>query len=113
MSETRPAVKLDFMSGLDTLPPRPKMDAATTQASVVAGRQLGFAGRTDATKIDGRRLRSRGANTQMNLKVTPDEKDRILKSAASLIQDPSSGVRNLGEFVVMAVDYYRQSQGLR
>ncbi len=107
MSENRPAVKLDFMSGLEKLPPKPKMDASTTQASVIAGRELGFAGREPAIKIDGRRLRSRGANTQLNLKVTAEEKDRILRTASLLIQDPGSPVSNIGEFVVLAVDFYR------
>ncbi len=62
MPEVRPAVKLDFASGLEVLPPRPMMDAATTEASVVVGRQLGFSGRTSETIVDGRRLKSRGAN---------------------------------------------------
>lgn len=44
MPEARSAVKLDFTSGLDKLPPRPKMDASTPQASVVAGREFGFEG---------------------------------------------------------------------
>jgi hypothetical protein len=107
MSEARQAVKLDFMSGLEALPPKPKKDASTTQASVIAGRELGFAGREPATKIDGRRLRSRGANTQLNLKVTADEKERILRAASQLIQDPHSPVSNIGEFVVLAVDAYK------
>jgi hypothetical protein len=83
------------------------MDNATTQASVVAGRELGFSSRAEPTiKMDGRRLRSRGANTQLNLKVTAAEKDAILKEASRLIQDPSSPVSNIGEFVVLAVDFY-------
>ena len=106
MSEARSAVKLDFTSGLDKLPPRPKMDAATTQASVIAGREFGFEGRHH-DKMDGRRLRSRGANTQLNLKVTEEEKERILHDACRLIQDPTSPIKNIGEFVVLAVDYYR------
>ncbi len=107
MSEVRSAVKLDFTTGLDNLPPRPRMDNATTQASVVAGRELGFSSRVEPTiKMDGRRLRSRGANTQLNLKVTAAEKDAILKEASRLIQDPSSPVSNIGEFVVLAVDFY-------
>lgn len=106
MSDVRPAVKIDFTSGLEVLPPRPKMDASTTQASLIAGRQLGFAGKTTATKIDGRRLRSRGANTQLNLKVTAEEKDRILREASYFLRDPSSPVSNLGEFVLMAVDFF-------
>lgn len=106
MSEARSAVKLDFTSGLDKLPPRPKMDAATTQASVDAGREFGFEGRYQQ-KIDGRRLRSRGANTQLNLKVTEEEKQRILHDASRLIQDPNSPIKNIGEFVVLAVDYFR------
>lgn len=110
MPDTRVPVKLDFMSGLDKLPPRPKMDAATTQASVVAGRELGFSGGGLASKIDGRRLRSRGANTQLNLKVTAEEKDRILQAAERLIHDPSSPVSNIGEFVVLAVDLYRSAR---
>jgi len=107
MPEGRPAVKLDFTSGLEVLPPRPKMDAATTEASVIAGRQLGFSGRTSGTIVDGRRLKSRGANTQLNLKVTANDKAMILMEASRLIQDPSSPVGSLGEFVVMAVDFYR------
>ncbi len=106
MPEPRAAVKLDFTSGLETLPSRPKADAGTTLASVAAGRELGFAARIQPDKIDGRRLRSRGANTQLNLKVTTEEKNVILKAASRLIQDPSSPVSNIGEFVVMAVHQY-------
>lgn len=106
MPEARSAVKLDFTSGLDQLPPRPKMNAATTQASVNAGREFGFEGRHHE-KIDGRRLKSRGANIQLNLKVTEEEKQRILLDASQFIQDPKSPVRNIGEFIVLAVDYYR------
>lgn len=106
MPEIRSAVKLDFTTGLDSLPSKPKADAATTQASVAAGRQLGFSGRTQGPILDGRRLRSRGANTQLNLKVTPDEKDLILREAARMISDPTSPVLNIGEFVVLAVRYY-------
>jgi len=112
MPETRTPVKLDFMTGLDALPPRPKSNAATTLASVVAGRELGFAGRGEATKIDGRRLRSRGATTQLNLKVTAEEKNMILKEASRLIQDPSSPISNIGEFVVFAVEFFRSNQGV-
>jgi NAD(P)-dependent dehydrogenase (short-subunit alcohol dehydrogenase family) len=64
-------------------------------------------GRPQERKIDGRRLRSRGANTQLNLKVTDEEKQRILDDAWRLIQDPTSPVKNIGEFVVLAVEYYR------
>lgn len=106
MPEARPAVKLDFTSGFDKVPPRPKMDAATTQASVVAGREFGFESRHQE-KIDGRRLRSRGANTQLNLKVTEEEKSQILRDASRLIQDPNSPIKNIGEFVVLAVAYFR------
>ena len=127
MSDSRPAVKLDFTSGLDQLPPRPKVDASTTQASVIAGRELGFSGRVDPVRLmkespvpatpverpvlafDGRRLRSRGANVQLNLKVTADEKEAILRDAARLIQDPASPVGNIGEFVVFAINFYRQN----
>ncbi len=111
MPETRPAIKLDFTSGLDKLPPRPKMDASTTLASVNAGRELGFAGRAPEKprepKLDGRRLRSRGANIQLNLKVTAEEKDMILAEASKLIQDPSSPISNIGEFVVAAVEHFK------
>src|ERR1700712_4323832 len=106
MSDTRSAVKLDFTTGLDKIPPKQKMDAGTTQASVAAGRELGFASRASSA-VDGRRLRSRGANTQLNLKVTAEEKDAILRLASRLIQDPTSPVSNIGEFVVKAVEYYR------
>ena len=118
MSDTRPSIKLDFTSGLDQLPPRPKVDASTTHASVKAGREMGFSGRVEANsvavagipkeRLDGRRLRSRGANTQLNLKVTAEEKEIILRDAAKLIQDPASSISNIGEFVVQAVDFYRK-----
>jgi hypothetical protein len=107
MSDARPSIKLDFTSGLEKLPPRPKMDATTTEASVVAGREFGFSGRGESSKIDGRRLRSRGANTQLNLKVTAEEKEAILRDASQLIQDPTSSINNIGEFVVLAVAFYR------
>jgi hypothetical protein len=87
------------------------MDASTTHASVAAGRALGFTGGVETGKLDGRRLRSRGANTQLNLKVTAQEKEAILRDAAQLIQDPLSSVSNLGEFVVHAVDFYRTHKG--
>ena len=110
MSNTRPAIRLDFTTGLDKLPPRPKVDASTTLASVVAGRELGFTGREvkqSEPKFDGRSIRSRGANTQLNLKVTAAEKEAILRDAAVLIRDPHSGISNIGEFVVRAVEFYR------
>lgn len=113
MSEERRAVKLDFTTGLEAIPPRPKMDAATTEASVVAGRQFGFSGRAPQSVLDGRRLRSRGANTQLNLKVTAEEKAKILLEASRHIQDPSSPVANIGEFVVQAIDYYTSQQSRR
>ncbi len=111
MPESRSAVKLDFTSGLEHLPPRPKADAATTRASVEAGKELGFSGRSLPIKppqenVDGRSLRSRGANTQMNLKVTAEEKARIVQEASRLVQDPDSPISSIGEFVVMAIDFY-------
>ncbi len=71
-----------------------------------AGREFGFE-RRHHEKIDGRRLRSRGANIQLNLKVTEEEQQRILLDASRLIQDPKNPVKNTGEFIVLAVDYYR------
>jgi hypothetical protein len=109
MPDSRPAVKLDFTTGLDTSAARPKADASTTLASVAAGRELGFQGRTSAIKLDGRRLRSRGANIQLNLKVTAEEKDAILRAAAVYIQDSSSPISTLGEFVVLAVKKLKES----
>lgn len=106
-------MKLDFISGLEQLPSRPKMDESATQASVDAGRELGFSGRQAPApaqtqqKMDGRRLRSRGANIQMNLKVTAEEKDMILAEAVELIQNPMSPVSSIGEFVVYAVELYK------
>ena len=114
MPDTRPSVKLDFTSGLEKLPLKPRADpAATTLASVEAGRELGFSARQEAPtplKVDGRRLRSRGANTQLNLKVTEAEKEAILAEASRHIQDPSSPVSNIGEFVVMAVTHYKKTR---
>ncbi len=118
MSETRPSVKLDFTSGLEKLPAKLRVDpAATTLASVAAGRELGFSARQEAPpppppplKLDGRRLRSRGANTQLNLKVTEAEKQAILEEASRHIQDPLSPVSNIGEFVVMAIEHYKRTR---
>ena len=113
-TDNRPAVKLDFTSGLDKLPPRPKMDGNTTKASVTAGRELGFSGRNEPFPIsaetpvlDDRRLRSRGANIQLNLKVTAEEKEAILRDAAGFIRNPDSPISNIGEFVVHAVAFFR------
>jgi hypothetical protein len=120
MSESRPGVKLDFTTGLEAAPKRPKPDDSTTLASVVAGRELGFSAReplppavterasASPLPLDGRRLRSRGANIQFNLKVTQAEKDMILLEASRHIQDPLSAVSNIGEFVVLAVEYYKE-----
>lgn len=110
MSDVRPAIKLDFTTGIEKLPPRPKMNALTTHASVIAGRELGFTERGTATKLDGRRLRSRGANIQLNIKITEQEKAEILMAAAELIQDATSPVTNIGEFVVLAVNFYRNNR---
>jgi len=117
MSNTRSAVKLDFTTGLDELPPRPKRNEETTQASVSAGRELGFNTRVSSnqkpvSRFDGRRLRSRGANIQMNIKVTAEEKEMILKEASKHIQDPSSGIKNIGEFIVRAVENFRSTERL-
>ena len=114
MSDARTGVKLDFMTGLEKLPAKPRVDpVATTIASVAAGRELGFTARQEAPtlqKLDGRRLRSRGANTQLNLKVTDGEKEAILEEASRHIQDPLSPVSNIGEFVVMAVEFYKRNR---
>lgn len=111
MSDSRPSVKLDFTTGLDNLPPKPRMDTSVTLASVAAGREFGFSSRQEispSTKMDGRRLRSRGANTQLNLKVTAAEKETILQEAIQHIQNPTSPISNIGEFVVMAVNFYKE-----
>jgi len=108
MADSRPAVKLDFTTGLDTFGARQKVDASTTLASVAAGRELGFQGRTSAMKLDGRRLRSRGANIQLNLKVTAEEKEAIIRAASVYIQDSSSPISTLGEFVVFAVSRLKE-----
>ena len=108
MSDTRVPIKLDFMSGIDKLPPRPKVNALTTQASVQAGRDVGFSERGIGSKLDGRKLRSRGANIQLNIKITEQEKAEILQDASELIRDPQSPVTNIGEFVVYAVNFYRK-----
>lgn len=116
MPDTRPGVKLDFTSGLDKIPAKPRADAAAiTLASVAAGRELGFSARQETPSVqilDGRRLRSRGANTQLNLKVTESEKEEILAEAGRHIHNPMSPVSNIGEFVVMAVSYFKQNRPL-
>ena len=108
MPDGRPAIKLDFTTGIEKLPPRPKMNALTTQTSLLAGREMGFSGRGGGSKIDGRRLRSRGANMQLNIKITEQEKADILRDASVLIHSPESPVTNIGEFIVLAVNFYRR-----
>ena len=115
MPDTRPAVKLDFTTGLEGLPTKPKSDASTTLASLEAGRELGFSARQPTQILpptDGRRLRSRGANTQLNLKVTAAEKELILGEASRHIQDPTSPVSNIGEFVVLAVRHFMANDSI-
>lgn len=109
MSDTRSSVKLDFTTGLDKLPPRPHVDAATTMASVTAGRELGFAGRAPSLKIDGRKFRGRGANTQLNVKVTAEEKETILRDAIRHIQDPGTPISTVGEYIVHATELFKRS----
>jgi hypothetical protein len=109
MPDTRSSVKLDFITGLDNLPPRPQVDASTTMASVNAGRELGFAGRAPSIKIDGRRLRGRGATTQLNIKVTAEEKEVILREAMRYIQDPASPITTVGEFVIQATEFFKRN----
>jgi hypothetical protein len=113
MSESRPGVKLDFTTGLEAAPKRPKPDDSTTLASVVAGRELGFSAREPlppavTERASASPLPLDGANIQFNLKVTQAEKDMILLEASRHIQDPLSAVSNIGEFVVLAVEYYKE-----
>jgi hypothetical protein len=121
MSEPRPRVKMDFVSGISDL--RTKPDAETTELAVAAGREVGFLENPDTTrsvhtgtvklpsveqarKIDGRTLRSRGADTQLNVKVTAAEKLAIINAANICIQDPYSKIRSVGDFIVRATSHY-------
>jgi hypothetical protein len=114
MSDSRRSVKLDFTSGIPSLPPRLKVDPKTTATSVGAAQEVGFlpqqlVNRTTG-KPDGRKLRSRGIKVQMNIKVTEEEKQVILDEAELFIRDQSSNIRSIGEFVVHVVDLYRKQK---
>lgn len=61
-------------------------------------------------KIDGRKLRKRAQKIQLNLKVYEEERTMILQSAEEVMDDPNSGIRSLGEFVVHAVETYRRQK---
>ncbi|AXC15998.1 hypothetical protein ACPOL_6788 (plasmid) [Acidisarcina polymorpha] len=103
------------MAGFDELSPRPEKDEETTPALLSAGPELSSNTRVSSNqkltrRIDGRKLRSRGANIQMNIKVTAEEKEMILREASKHIQDLSTGIKNIGEFVVRAVENYRATE---
>jgi hypothetical protein len=117
MSDKRSPVKLDFISDIPNLPPRPKVDPQTTASSLEAAQSVGFLAENGpklvsntSGKPDGRRFRRRGANVQMNIKVTEKEKDVILQEAEELIMDKTSNIRTIGEFVVHVVDLYRKQK---
>ena len=124
MSEPRSRVKMDFVSGISDL--RTKPDPETTELAVAAGREVGFLENPETTrsvhtgtvtlptveqassgkKIDGRTLRSRGADTQLNVKVTAAQKFAIINAANVCIQDPYSNIRSVGDFIVRATSHY-------
>ena len=108
MPEPRSAVRLNFTEGLEAIPPRPKRDSTTTDASLDAGREFGFSDRSSSDVVDGRSLRRKGAHKQLNLKVRPEDKTRIVMEAQKLMNDPAHPVTSIGEFVVFAVDFYRK-----
>lgn len=121
MSDSRTPNKLDFMSPVSNLPPRAKIDPLTTAASVSAAHDVGFlteqgqipyvkAAGNDQNKIDGRKLRKRAKKIQLNLKVYEEDRTMILQSAEEVMDDPNSGIRSLGEFVVHAVETYRREK---
>jgi hypothetical protein len=121
MSDSRTPVKLDFMSPVSNLSPRLKIDPLTTAASVNAAHDVGFLTEPaqvtyaktvdkEQIKIDGRKLRKRAQKIQLNLKVFEEERAMILQSAEEVMDDPTSGIRTLGEFVVHAVDTYRRQK---
>jgi hypothetical protein len=115
---------MDFVSGITDL--RTKPDPETTELAVAAGREVGFLENPEATrlvhtgtvklptidqaspgkKIDGRTLRSRGADTQLNVKVTAAQKSAIINAANICIQDPYSNIRSVGDFIVRATSHY-------
>ncbi len=117
MAERRSPVKLDFISDIPNLSPRPKADLDTTTGSVEAAQEIGFIQDPNDRpsiafnhKSDGRRLRRRGIKVQMNIKVSEAEKDLILNEAEVLIRDQSSNIRSIGDFVVHLVDLYRSQK---
>ena len=61
---------------------RPGQGSAAAQEATIAAVRAGFTSRTGG-KIDGRRLRRTGRTAQLNAKVDPDLKDRIVTEAAS------------------------------
>jgi hypothetical protein len=124
MPEPRARVKMDFVSGISDL--RTKPDPETTELAVAAGREVGFLEKPETArqvhsdtgnlpaveqpsvgkKIDGRTLRSRGADTQLNVKVTAAQKLAIMNAANICIQDPYSNIRSIGDFIVRATSHY-------
>jgi hypothetical protein len=67
MAEERKVARLD----LGGFKPKtaPAADPAQDRAAVAVGKQLGFSGRAEAEKIDGRTLRRKG-KAQMNMRVS-------------------------------------------
>jgi hypothetical protein len=116
MSDKRSGVKLDFISDIPNLPPRPKADPLT---SVVAAQDVGFLAVQSKpavkpiNKPDGRRLRRRGVKVQMNIKVSEEEKEMILNEAEIFIRNPSSNIRTIGEYVVHVIEEYRKRNGFK
>lgn len=68
MADERKVARLD----LSDFKPKPTvtMDMAQDQAAIREGERLGFTGRGEIEKIDGRTLRRKGKR-QMNMRITP------------------------------------------
>lgn len=47
---------------------------------------------------------------QLNLKITPEEKEDILAEAQLFLQNQSTNIRTVGEFVVHIVDLYKKQK---
>ena len=79
MADERKPVRLD----LGGFKPKvaPKVDPAQDRAAVAEGKRLGFTGRGEAEKLDGRTLRRKN-KTQMNMRVSPAVRRDFLVLAA-------------------------------
>lgn len=99
MAEERKVARLD----LSSFKPKtaPIVDPVLDRAAIAEGKRLGFTGRGEAEKIDGRTLRRKG-KAQMNMRVTPGVQHDF-KLVVAEFPDADACLAHL-------IDLYRQSK---